>query len=357
MRILIASDAWQPQINGVVRTLERLGQELPALGAQVDYLTPQDYRTLPMPTYPDIRMALTSPANVARRIAQHDPEHVHIATEGPLGIMARRACLASGRAFTTSYHTRFPEYLRARVPVPEAWTYAWLRRFHNDGSATLAATPTLVSDLRARGFDNVVLWSRGVDGDLFRPRDRRVLDLPGPIFLSVGRIAIEKNLEAFLSLDLPGSKVVVGDGPALAQLKARYPDTVFLGARTGEDLAAIYASADVFVFPSLTDTFGIVLLEALASGLPVAAYPVMGPIDVIGGTEAGVLDADLKTACLAALNLSREKARELALRHSWTACAQLFLDEARAAKFSRAVRQRGRILPRMTMRRYRTTDL
>jgi glycosyltransferase involved in cell wall biosynthesis len=360
MRILVVSDAWHPQINGVVRTLERVGRELPALGAGVDYLTPQDYRTLPMPTYPDIRLALTSPAAVASRIAQHDPDHVHIATEGPLGVMARRACLASGRAFTTSYHTRFPEYLRARAPVPEAWTYAWLRRFHNAGSATLAATPTLAADLRARGFSKIVPWSRGVDADVYRPRIGATLGVPGPVFLSVGRVAVEKNLEAFLSLDLPGTKVIVGDGPALPRLKMRYPDAVFPGAKTGEELAKIYAAADVFVFPSLTDTFGIVLLEALASGVPVAAYPVMGPIDVIAGTGAGVLDCDLRLACLAALNVSRETARAVALRHSWRSCAQLFLDQARAAKSdpsTATIRRTGRIWPRTTMHRYPTTGL
>jgi glycosyltransferase involved in cell wall biosynthesis len=331
MRILIVTDAWHPQINGVVRTLERLGEELPALGSDLDYLTPADYRTLPMPTYPDIRLSLASFAEVARRIAALAPDHVHIVTEGPLGIAARRACLQSGRCFTTSYHTRFPEYLRARMPVPEAWTYAWLRHFHNSASATLVATPSLARELAGRGFTKVRLWSRGVDAERFRPREGRVLDLPGPIFLSVGRIAVEKNLDAFLSLDLPGTKVVVGEGPARAQLQARYPDAVFLGARTGEDLAAIYASSDVFVFPSLTDTFGIVILEALASGLPVAAFPATGPLDVIGGTDGGVLSRDLRAAALAALDIPRERARALALTYSWRECARMFLAETRAA--------------------------
>lgn len=331
MRILIVSDAWHPQINGVVRTLDRLGKELPTLGAQVDYLTPLDYPTLPLPTYPNIRLAITRPGSIAARIVELAPDHVHIATEGPLGFMARNACLGVGRAFTTSYHTRFPEYLRARLPVPEGWTYASLRKFHNAGTATLAATPTLVSDLTARGFAKAVLWSRGVDSDIYHPRATGVLDLPRPIFLSVGRVAVEKNLEAFLSLDLPGSKVIVGDGPALSSLKARYPDAHFLGSHTGEDLAALYASADVFVFPSKTDTFGIVLLEALASGLPVAAYPVMGPKDVIADTGAGVLDEDLKAACLGALEIRPDAAREVALRHSWQECARIFLDKACAA--------------------------
>ncbi len=331
MRLLIVSDAWHPQINGVVRTLERLGQELPAFGVSVDFLTPADYRTVPMPTYPDIRLALATPADVTRRMDALAPDHVHIATEGPLGLAARRACLATGRAFTTSYHTRFPEYLHARLPVPEAWTYAWLKRFHNAAAATLVATPSLADELSGRGFTKVRVWSRGVDAEQFHPRKRSDLGFSGPVFLSVGRVAVEKNLDAFLSLDLPGSKVIVGDGPARAHLAERYPDAVFMGARTGEDLARIYASADVFVFPSLTDTYGIVLLEALASGLPVAAYPVTGPLDVLGGTDAGVLDADLRAAALAALAIQRGRARDLALRHSWSGCARLFLDQIRSA--------------------------
>jgi glycosyltransferase involved in cell wall biosynthesis len=332
MRILIVTDAWHPQVNGVVRTLERVRDEVRLMGHHVHVLCPNEFRTVPLPSYPEIRLAVTPPGAVARHISDFGPDHLHIATEGPLGQAARRACLNRGWSFTTSYHTRFPEYVRARLPVPESWSYAFLRRFHNAGRGTLVATDSLRAELEERGFTKLRSWTRGVDSELFRPREESVLDLPRPIFLSVGRVAVEKNIEAFLSLDLPGSKVVVGEGPALASLKARFPDAVFLGKHTGEDLARIYASSDVFVFPSLTDTFGIVVLEALASGLPVAAYPVTGPLDVIGGTDAGVLNQDLRKAALAALDISRDAARALALKHSWKNCAQMFIDAIIDAK-------------------------
>jgi glycosyltransferase involved in cell wall biosynthesis len=330
-RILIVTDAWHPQINGVVRTLERLSEELEARGCVVEWLTPQGFWNLPLPSYADIRLALAAPARVAERIREARPNCIHIATEGPLGILARRYCLRHGLAFTTSYHTRFPEYLSARAPVPESWAYAWLSRFHNASNGTMVATPSLAAELTARGFRHVKLWTRGVDTSLYRPDRPQVLDLPRPIFLSVGRVAVEKNLPAFLDLDLPGSKVVVGDGPDLKRLRAAYPDAVFLGAKTGEDLADIYASADVFVFPSRTDTFGIVLLEALASGLPVAAYPVTGPIDVLGDGLGGVLSQDLRQAALSALDVCRDAARAKALTYSWATCAELFLEHTGAA--------------------------
>ncbi|TCK28639.1 glycosyltransferase involved in cell wall biosynthesis [Ancylobacter aquaticus] len=332
MHILIATDAWLPQVNGVVRSLQNTCREAEKLGARIDFLTPADFRTLPMPTYPEIRLALTTPGRVARRISESGADYVHIATEGPIGIMARRACIKRGQSFTTSYHTRFPEYLSARAPVPEAFSYAWLRRFHNAGAGMMVSTPTLEAELQGRGFRNIMRWSRGVDAELFRPRpeaemDARVAALPRPIFLSVGRVAVEKNISAFLDLDLPGSKVVVGEGPARAELQARHPDVHFLGLREGEALARIYAAADVFVFPSLTDTFGIVLLEALASGLPVAAFPVTGPKDVIGEADlsVGVLGGDLRQAALAALDIDREDCRTYALRFSWRACTEQFL--------------------------------
>jgi glycosyltransferase involved in cell wall biosynthesis len=331
LRIMLVTDAWHPQINGVVRTLDRLAQELAADGHTVELLTPSGFRTIPLPSYADIRLALTTPRQIARRIEAARPDHIHIATEGPLGFLARRFCLARKISFTTSYHTRFPEYLRARLPVPESWTYRWLRRFHNAGAGTLVATPSLAAELRQRGFTNVRLWTRGVDMDMYRPDRRPALDLPRPILLSVGRVAVEKNLPAFLELDLPGSKVVVGDGPALPTLKTRYSAVVFLGARTGEELADIYASADLFVFPSRTDTFGIVLLEALASGLPVAAYPVTGPLDVLGDGVGGALSEDLGQAIQAALAIPRADARAKAQRYSWSACAALFLRHVRAA--------------------------
>jgi glycosyltransferase involved in cell wall biosynthesis len=332
MRILIVTDAWHPQVNGVVRTLERVAEEVRLLGHNVLFLTPDLFRTIPMPTYPEIRLAITPPGAVAEKIEAFGPDHLHIATEGPLGQAARRASINRGWSFTTSYHTRFPEYLRARFPVPESWSYWWLRRFHNAGRGTLVATKSLAVELKVKGFEKVRPWTRGVDSETFRPRKKRDLNFPKPIFLYVGRVAVEKNIEAFLSLDLPGTKVVVGDGPARKSLEEKFPKAKFLGEKTGEDLAKAYSSADVFVFPSLTDTFGIVILEALASGVPVAAYPVTGPLDVLKGTKAGALDKDLGKAAMKALKLKRTDARELALKHSWASCAKIFLREMERAK-------------------------
>jgi glycosyltransferase involved in cell wall biosynthesis len=243
--------------------------------------------------------------------------------------MVRRYCRQRKLPFTTSFHTRFPEYVRARVPVPESLIWRALRRFHAPSRAVMAATPALARELTERGFDNVVLWPRGVDTHLFHPRAID-LCLPAPVFLSVGRVAVEKNLEAFLDLKLPGTKVVVGDGPARASLEEAYPDAIFLGEKHGEALADIYAAADVFVFPSKTDTFGLVLLEALASGLPVAAFPVKGPRDVIGDAPVGALDHDLHNACFAALDISRQACVEFAANYTWEASARAFIDSIRA---------------------------
>ncbi len=333
-RLLIATDAWHPQINGVVRTFEHMIEELGPFGVEVTMLGPTNFRTVPCPTYPEIRLTIARPKTVRDTIAAARPDHIHIATEGPLGFTARRWCLSTGRIFTTSFHTKFPEYLRQRAPIPESWTYAWLRRFHNAGAGCMVATPSLEKDLGARGFRNLMRWTRGVDAELFRPRRQgdTLLGLPGPVFLYVGRVAPEKNIGAFLSLDLPGSKVVVGDGPALANLKAAHPDVHFLGFREGEALAEAYRSADVFVFPSKTDTFGIVLLEALASGLPVAAYPVTGPSDVIGKEGIGVLDEDLGKAALAALDIPADRCRAYAVAHGWRESAQQFFDNILAAQ-------------------------
>jgi glycosyltransferase involved in cell wall biosynthesis len=295
VRLLIATDAWHPQVNGVVRSLENMAAAGAAFGFEPVFLTHQDFASIPLPGYPEIRLAYATKNRVARLWDDLRPTHVHISTEGTVGYATRRYCLAHRRPFTTSYHTRFPEYLSARAPVPEAWSYAWLRRFHGASNGTMVSTPSLERDLGARGFTNLMRWTRGVDTDLFQPRavgapePADLVGLPRPIFLCVGRVAVEKNLDAFLRLDLPGTKVVVGDGPDRARLAAIDPSARFLGTRTGAELAALYAASDVFVFPSLTDTFGIVLLEALACGVPVAAYPVTGPLDVIGRTGAGVL--------------------------------------------------------------------
>jgi glycosyltransferase involved in cell wall biosynthesis len=285
MRILVATDAWHPQVNGVVRTLTMMAEAAKGFGVEVSFLTPQSFRTFAMPSYRDVRVALPYRAKIARLIGEARPDSIHIATEGPIGLLVRRYCRKRGLPFTTSFHTRFPEYISARLPIRESWIWTALRAFHRPSQAVMAATPALANELRARGFRNVVLWPRGVDSKLFHPRASD-LGLPRPIFLCVGRVAVEKNLEAFLDLDLPGTKLIVGDGPALAELTRKYPQAVFLGARQGEALAEVYAGADVFVFPSKTDTFGLVLLEALASGLPVAALPVTGPRDVIGNARS-----------------------------------------------------------------------
>jgi glycosyltransferase involved in cell wall biosynthesis len=329
MKILIATDAWHPQVNGVVRTLSHVAREARVLDTDLEFLSPEGFWTLPMPGYPEIRLALTGPGDIERRLDATRADAVHVATEGPIGHAVRRVCRKRGMPFTTSFHTRFPDYLASRLPLPERWTsdiaWTWLGRFHASSSAVLAATPTLVTELGTRGFERVKLWPRGVDANLFHPRKGATLNLPRPIFLTVGRLAVEKNLEAFLKLDLPGTKVMVGDGPAREQLAKAYPDAVFLGSQQGEALAAIYAAADVFVFPSRTDTFGLVLLEALASGVPVAGFPAAAPRDVIGDAPVGCLDEDLRLAALSALECSRDDCRDFALRLTWQASAQTFL--------------------------------
>ena len=328
MRILVATDAWHPQVNGVVRTLSMIAETSKSLGVEVSFLTPNSFRSFPMPSYRELRVAMPSHRKIARLILDARPDSIHIATEGPIGFLVRRYCRKQGLPFTTSFHTRFAEYISARLPIPEAWIWATLRAFHRPSQAVMAATPGLAAELRTRGFDKVVLWPRGVDTALFRPRNID-LGLPRPVFLSVGRVALEKNLEAFLALDLPGSKLIVGDGPARASLARKYPKAIFLGARQGEALAEAYAAADVFVFPSKTDTFGLVLLEALASGLPVAAFPVPGPRDVIGEAPVGVLNDDLRLACLAALRISPQACLEFAANHTWEASSRAFVDNVR----------------------------
>lgn len=321
--VLVATDAWHPQVNGVVRSFENVAREARAQGADLSFLAPDRFRTLPMPGYPEIRLALTTPWAIGRAIDAAKARHLHIATEGPIGFLARRYALKRGIPFTTSYHTRFPEYLAARLPVPAGLTYALLRRFHNAGAGCMVSTPSLTQDLEARGFTHLMRWGRGVDLELFRPGRAFRFDLPGPVLLYVGRVAVEKNIEAFLALDVPGTKVVVGEGPARAALERRFPEAHFLGLKTGEALADCYSAADCFVFPSRTDTFGIVLLEAMASGLPVAAYPVMGPIDAVG--PAGALDEDLAVAVRGALGVPRDVARAHAAQFSWAESARQFL--------------------------------
>ena len=334
MRVLVATDAWHPQVNGVVRTLDALAESAPPLGSMLTFLTPDSFPTVAIPAYREIRLAVPDPRVVAARIREASLDAVHIATEGPIGHVARAICRRDAIPFTTSFHTRFPDYIAARLPLPErwtaAWTWRWLRRFHAPASTVMAATPSLARELTVRGFRNVGLWPRGVDTKRFRPHHGIDLGLPRPIFLTVGRLALEKNLDAFLGLDLPGSKVVVGDGPVRAELTRRYRDVTFLGARRGEALSAIYAAADVFVFPSRTDTFGLVMLEALASGVPVAAFSVPGPQDVIGSAPVGVLDTDLRRACLRALTLSRTDCRAFACRMTWSDSTRRFLAHVHA---------------------------
>ena len=325
MRIALVTDAWLPQTNGVVRTLSITVGKLKQAGHDVVLVTPADFRTVPCPTYPEIRLSLFAAARVRKRLGDLDPDAVHIATEGPLGLAARRWCVRRGRAFTTSYHTQFPEYVRARFPIPLAVSYAFLRWFHGKAAHTLVATPSMRRSLEARGFRNLAPWGRGVDTELFRPREEMPLDLPRPVWLYFGRVSVEKGVEDFLALDLPGTKLVVGDGPAAAQLRQRYPAAVFTGYRFGEELARHVAGADVFVFPSRTDTFGLVLIEAMACGVPVAAYPVTGPIDVVVDGVTGVLSEDLRAAALAALRLDRGACREHALRYTWEAATRQFL--------------------------------
>jgi glycosyltransferase involved in cell wall biosynthesis len=329
LKVVVVSDAAPPQVNGVVRTLQKLNEELTAAGHEVVSITPDQFVTIPMPSYPEIRLALFPGRKVARLIKQADPNAIHIATEGPLGLAARNFCTRKGIPFSTSFHTRFAEYLNARTGAPLSWGYAFLRWFHSGATTIMVATRSLQAELEARGFGKPSIWSRGVDTDLYRPRSdllgEHFLGLPRPVYLYVGRVAVEKNIEAFLDLDLPGSKMVVGDGPRLEHLRKRHPEAHFAGAMFGEELAKAYAAADCFVFPSRTDTFGLVLIEALASGTPVAAYPVQGPLDVIGTAPVAVLDEDLKAACLGAISLSRAAARDFALGFSWDACTRQFL--------------------------------
>lgn len=325
LRILIVSDAWFPQVNGVVRTLSIVAEKLRADGDTVEVIGPDRFRSVPMPGYAEIRLAIAPRRRLAQLVTAFGPDVVHIATEGPLGWAMRAICRRRGWSFTTAFHTRFAEYMHARMRVPVSWSWAVLRRFHEAGEGTFAATESLREDLAARGFTKLRAWTRGVDLARFRPEPRESWEgLKRPIFLYAGRLAVEKNVDAFLALDLPGTKVVVGDGPARAGLQARFPAAHFTGYRDNGLLARSYAGADVFVFPSRTDTFGLVLLEALAAGTPVAAFPVTGPRDLITDPRIGALDEDLRQACLRALDGDRAACRARAESWSWDACAAQF---------------------------------
>jgi glycosyltransferase involved in cell wall biosynthesis len=339
MRILIATDAWHPQLNGVVRTYTRLAEEVRTHGAEIRFVTPSDFRAYACPGYPEIQLAVPDRGRMKDLIETANVDYVHIATEGPVGWMARAYCHRAGLDFTSSYHTKFPEYANKHAGIPLSASYAVLRRFHAPSIGIMVATPSLASDLRRRGFRNLLAWTRGVDATLFRPQDVRLFGSSEPVFLYAGRVSKEKNIEAFLEADLPGRKVVVGDGPHLATLKERYSGVTFTGRKSDAELALCYASADVFVFPSLTDTFGLVILEALASGVPVAAYPVTGPIDIIEDGVSGALDADIASAARRALNLDRRAARERALNFTWSRAAKTFLENVRSA-FERNARER-----------------
>lgn len=338
MRIVIATDAWHPQVNGVVRSLDTTIHCLRGIGHEVLVIEPSLFRTVPCPTYPEIRLALGGRRTIVELLAGFGPDdRIHLSTEGPIGWAVRNWCVKNGHQFTTAFHTRFPDYVSIRTGIPAEWIWKVMRRFHGAAERTFAATPTLAAELQAHGLSRTHHWPRGVDLSQFNadvPPHPQMADLPGPVLLNVGRVAVEKNIEAFLDCEVEGSKVVIGDGPALASLKARYPNVLFLGPKHGPELASCYKAADVFVFPSRTDTFGLVNVEALACGVPVAAFPVPGPADILGPDERGVhggtarigaLDEDLSKAIARALTAGRQSAAAEAAHYSWDHCTRLFL--------------------------------
>ncbi|MDH3842121.1 MAG: glycosyltransferase family 1 protein [Chromatiales bacterium] len=329
MKIAIVTDAWHPQTNGVVTTLTQTARCLAELGHEVRVFGPDGLRSVPLPTYSEIRLVVRPRRRLRRRLLEFQPDAVHVATEGSMGFAARRICLRLTWPFTTSYDTRYPQYVRARFPVPLSFTYALLRRFHSPSRCTMVPTQFMRRELEARSFDHVAVWSRGVDTDMFRPREKSFLAAPRPVFMYMGRVAPEKNIGSFLSLELPGSKYVVGDGPSRKTLEQRFPRTRFTGYKHGDELVAHLAAADVFVFPSRTDTFGLVLLEAMACGVPVAAYPVAGPADVVRQGVSGYLDEDLQRAALRAIDLDPGTCREEALKRSWMAATEQFVSNLR----------------------------
>ncbi|HQS17776.1 glycosyltransferase family 1 protein [Reyranella sp.] len=345
MRIAIVSDAWRPQINGVVRTLETVARILRAEGHEVEVFGPDRFRTLPCPTYPEIRLSLFPSSRLSHMLQLFAPDAIHIVTEGPLGWAARGFCRRRGIPFTTAYHTRFPEYVRARIRVPLSWSYAFVRWFHAPSAGVLVVSPAIRDELSTRGFRNLVPWSRGVDITAFKPQRREDTGDPRPIWLYAGRVAVEKNIEAFLGLDLPGTKWVVGGGPQLKSLQRRYANVRFFGSVDADELSYRYAQADCFVFPSVTDTFGLVMVEALASGVPVAGYPVPGPLDVVTDSSVGALDKDLRTACLAAVSRNPEDCRRHAETFTWERCARQFLEALQVIPRHHWQPLRNRVLP------------
>ncbi len=338
-KIAFITDAWHPQINGVVTTIDNTCRILQQKGAELLMITPDQFKTLPCPSYPSIKLAIFCDAKVKRLLDNFAPDHIHIATEGPLGLAARKYCLKSNIAFTSSFHTLFAEYIHLRFKVPIAWGYKLLHWFHKPATRTMVATAKVEQDLVTKGFkpEKLVRWSRGVDTERFKPSHKDFMTVPKPVSMYVGRVAIEKNLEAFLKLPVPGTKVVVGDGPQLAELRKTFPEVVFTGFQTGDALANYMASADVFVFPSKTDTFGIVMLDALACGVPVAAYPVQGPLDVLIENETGCMHEDLQTAFYAALTLNSENCRQQALKYSWEKCSDQFINNLVPVHWQKAV--------------------
>lgn len=362
-RVVLVTDAWEPQVNGVVRTLTRVTGELREMGIEIEVISPLGYRTMPLPTYPEIKLALGAKKDIERRIQEFEPDAIHIATEGPLGWAARSICLKWDWPYTTSYHTKFPEYVNARLPfIPLSAGYWYMRRFHNSGGRLLVATGSMRDALTERGFKNIRPWTRGVDTEMFHPSRRNAggdvyEGLERPIYVNVGRVAVEKNLAAFLDLDLPGTKVIVGDGPQRAELERKYRDVVFTGPKFGDELARYFADADVFVFPSLTDTFGLVILESMACGTPVAAFPAPGPKDIIIGSGAGFASDDLEDCARRCLELDREHIRIYAERFSWRACAEEFLrnlevpPQPERRRFWRRLRRlSSRVRPRLPTR-------
>lgn len=326
IRLAVVTDAWKPQVNGVVTTLSKTTETIQHQGHDVLVINPSDCNTIPCPTYPEIRLALKPKTHVYKQIDEFQPTHIHISTEGPLGLAARKYCIKNHLAFTTSYHTQFPEYIRERFPIPLTISYKFFKHFHSKATRTMVGTPHQRKILEDRGFKNLSLWTRGVDTATFKPGDKNLVPYQHPIWIYVGRVAVEKNIEAFLSLDIPGTKVVIGDGPATAELRSKYSNVKFEGYKFGAELAAHIASGDVFVFPSLTDTFGVVMLEAMACGLPVAAFPVTGPRDVVRNGKTGILHENLKTACNEALKLNPQDCLDQANEYTWEQATLQFIN-------------------------------